>query len=98
MTKSEFYDTTPRSFFNRLAGYREAEKQKELNEWKRHRFFYTKLINSTRPRKDQIKETDLLLIGDEIQQTKEISKEDAAKIFDKWDRDHKIKYDGKNDS
>ena len=88
MTEEQFYDSTFRSFFNRLTGYRRKEEREYWEHWERLRWQTTQLLNLHLPKGKEIKETDLLLLPSERPKTpkKKITGAEAWELTKHWDK------------
>jgi hypothetical protein len=45
MKPADFYELTPRQFFNKLAGFHMLEKSRQKEEWERSRLTWMYIIN-----------------------------------------------------
>lgn len=45
MKPADFYDLTPRQFFNKLAGFHALEKARQKEEWERTRLTWMYVVN-----------------------------------------------------
>lgn len=75
MTSAEFWEITPREFFNKLEGWKSMQEIKEQNEWDRCRWSTAYLLSPHSKKGRSIKPTDLIkLPWDEERRKKENKK------------------------
>jgi len=60
MSRSEFWEMTPREFQNAMQGFFDREKFKESQAWERCRWETWVLVNVQLPRKSKLKLQDLM--------------------------------------
>ena len=94
LSVEEFYNMTPRHFYNKMAGFYELLNLKERHAWERERGSTSVLVNIQLPRGKRVKPTDLI----EFEWDKKKKEVDYKKLKARAEyikRVEKIKKDGK---
>jgi hypothetical protein len=93
MTETEFWLSTPRTFFYRLEGFSELNNIKEQAEWERIRWAVAYLLQPHAKKNRRIKPKDLITFPWETskKKVKPLTKDDLKRLDEFKDKVDKVK-------
>lgn len=95
-TPSDFWNATLKEIFTALEGQAEAQREQDLQEWKRTRLLAFFILQ---PYSNKLKEPkDLFLLEEEKVEVPQMDPERMKQLFKRWDEQVKRENDARKDS